>query len=144
MKFYYSEFDGLEVFRNIRDRGEVRAAIKLPYRVFPKTEYSENSTDVFGSAALKAWYSADDIIVGVQVYYPEGEFYFLGGQLLGVSVNELEVFLIGLGVGMEYEADKTGVNIKNNTVRFYAPDFGECGKRAKIEAVYLTIPGFTG
>lgn len=140
MIFRYSESDGLDVFKGIRHRAVIRMALGLPSRVLPKTEFSENSTDVFGSVAAKVWYTAEDVISGVEIYYPEAEFFIFGKQVLGGTVSDLELIVKGAGAGLTYEKDGSGVNIKEDTVRFYAPDVGVMMGQAKIEAVYIEIP----
>jgi len=140
VKFIYSEADGLSIFRGMRNRKAVRESIGLSYLELPKTEFSENSTDAFGEAVLKAWYDASNNISGVQLYHPAAEFYFSGLQLLGIFMKDLAACLRVLGVEFEYDEDGTGLNIKSNTVRFYAPDFFDIGEVAVVEAVYIDIP----
>jgi hypothetical protein len=144
MTFNYSEADGLSVFSGVRDREAVRKVVDLPYRVFPKTEFSDNSTDVFGGAALKVWYDANDKISGAQIYYPEASFCLLGKQLLGKSVKDLELLLSEMGLELVFDIDGAGFNIKNDTVRFYVPALAELDKRARVEAVYVEIPEAKG
>jgi hypothetical protein len=98
MKFYYSDSDGLEVFAGVRDRESVRRAIGLPFETFPKTEFSENSTDAFDGATIKAWYDAANIVCGVQLYHSSAEFYIQGRQLLGVSIAVAEKAFTELGM----------------------------------------------
>ncbi|ATB66761.1 hypothetical protein [Pseudomonas mosselii] len=93
MNYTYSSQDGLDVFTGGRD--EVRAKLKLPYKVFAKTAFSENSTDVFGDVLMKVWYDRHARLSGVQLYYPEASVEFLGQTLLGISVELLEAFFNG-------------------------------------------------
>lgn len=143
MRFDYSELHGLDIFENIRSRTSLRSVLGDPSRVLPKTAFSENSTDVFGAVTMKAWYSEEDIVSGVEIYYPEAEFYIFGKQVLGRAVSELEIVVKDAGLDLLFENDGSGVSIKNDTVRFYAPDVGSLKGEAKIDAVYISVLAFT-
>lgn len=140
MLFKYSDSDGVDRLFGIRNRGDVRRAIGVEYRVFPKTEFSDNSTDAFGGSIAKVWYDADDNARGIQLYYPAAEFYFSEKQFLGVDLGEAELFLCDQGVAFDYDDDNAGISIKGGAVRFYVPNTDELGKAAIIEAVYVEIP----
>ncbi|MBN7822460.1 MULTISPECIES: hypothetical protein [Gammaproteobacteria] len=140
MLFKYSDSDGVDIFFGVRNRGDVRRAIGVECRVFPRTEFSDNSTDAFGGSIAKVWYDADDNACGIQLYYPAAEFYFSEKQFLGVGLGEAELFLSDQGVAFDCEDDNTGISIKGGAVRFYAPNADELGNAAIIEAVYVEIP----
>ncbi|WLH54017.1 hypothetical protein [Pseudomonas tolaasii] len=137
MKLNYSQSKGLENFFCGQGREDVRKVIGLPYRVFPKTEFSENSNDAFGEAVMQAWYNSSNELLGLEVYFPNACFYYDGKQILGLSIEEVERFFVAEGVSFEVEKDKTGINVNQNSVRLYAPDMGDLGGRATVEAVYV-------
>lgn len=141
MNFTYSSKDGLDVFAGVRGRDEVRAKLKLPYKAFAKTAFSENSTDVSGDALVKAWYDQHDSLSGVQLYYPEASLDFQGQTLLGISVDLLERFFQRMHVNYEFEDDGSGMKLLTDglEIGLYAPDL-ESGKSAIVEAVYVPIP----
>ncbi|WP_346400768.1 hypothetical protein [Pseudomonas syringae] len=139
MRFKYSESDGLSVFKNARFRNAIRKKLGGDYKAFPKTRFSENSTDVFGGAVVKVWYDANDEVKGVQLYHPEAEFYYFGKQLLGSNIEELELFFSSIGQSLIFDDDGTGFNAENNAIRFYVPYLDEFQKKARVECVYIDI-----
>lgn len=143
MKFEYSKTDGLSIFKGIRTRDAVRKRIGVGYKTYAKTEFSENSTDVFGESMIKIWYSANDEIEGVQLYHPEAQFFYHEKQLLGIQTKELNLFFAALKQSLVLESDGTGFNARNNAIRFYVPELDELEESAKIECVYLEIPQLT-
>ncbi|MDH1629788.1 hypothetical protein [Pseudomonas mosselii] len=141
MNYTYSSQDGLDVFAGVRGRDEVRAKLKLPYKVFAKTAFSENSTDVFGDVLMKVWYDRHDRLSGVQLYYPEASVEFLGQTLLGISVELLEAFFQRIHANYAFEDDGSGLKLLTDglEIGLYVPDL-ESGKSAIVEAVYIPIP----
>jgi hypothetical protein len=140
MIYDYSETDGLAIFREVRNRADVRARIGIAYEVLPKTEFSDNSTDVFGSVVMRVWYTATDIISGVELYYPKAKFLLYGQQVLGCTVRELRLKVQAPDLILEEDADGTGFNVKDDTVRFFVPDWLEKGELATVDSIYLQIP----
>ena len=137
MRLNYNQSNGLEDFFSGQGREEVRKVIGLPYRIFPKTEFSENSIDAFGEAVMQVWYNCSDELLGLEVYLPNACFYYDGKQVLGLSIDDIESFFVAEGVPFEVEKDKTGINVNQNSVRFYAPDMSDLGGQATVEAVYV-------
>lgn len=137
MRLNYSRSNGLEDFFCGQGREEVRRVIGLPYRVFPKTEFTENSIDAFGDAVMQVWYSCSNELLGLEVYLHNAFFYYEGKQILGLPIEDVESFFVAEGVSYEVEKDKTGINVDQNSVRFYAPDMNDLGGRATVEAVYV-------
>ncbi|WP_084309006.1 hypothetical protein [Phytopseudomonas flavescens] len=140
MFFEYSDDDGITLFDRVRERSKVRELMGGHVRVFPKTEFSENSTDVFGDVFAKVWYSADNNVSGVQLYDPDAKFYYAGKQILGLSLGEVRNFLNDSRIDFAYEEDGSGIVIEDGRVRIYIPDSDEYGELAKVEAVYIDIP----
>jgi len=141
MKLTYCARNGLQVFAGVRARDDVRARLGLPYRIFAKTTFSENSTDAFGGVLLQAWYDKNDYVTGVQLYEPEARFEFRGQSILGASVREVERALQGLNAHYEFEEDGSGLKLLADGLELglYAPDAKD-DKEAKVEAVYIPIP----
>lgn len=63
----------------------------------------------------------------MEVYFPNACFYYDGKQVLGLSIEAVESFFVAEGVSFEVEKDKTGINVNQNSVRFYAPDMDDLG-----------------
>jgi hypothetical protein len=89
---------------------------------------------------MKAWYSADDILSGVQIYYPEDDFYFKNKQILGISFADIKLILTSAGVDFSYEDDRSGIFLENRSIAFYIPDLSDSEFSAKVEAVYISSP----
>ncbi|MGC3894254.1 hypothetical protein [Pseudomonas urmiensis] len=142
MNFVYSATDGVDAFYGVRSREQVRERLNMPFRVFAKIEFSENSTDVFGDVVIKAWYDKKDRVSGVQLYHPEASLSFKGQQILGRTVNDVERFLQSVKVSYEFEADGSGLKIMADALELglYAPDLDVLGKDAHVEAIYVPIP----
>lgn len=137
MKFIYSERNGLDGFAWGQDMSKVRETLGVPYRTFPKTDCSENSTDAFGDAIVKVWYDASDCMSGLQINHPNALFFYEGKQLLGQSLKEAENFFVALGISYELEADKTGITVSQDSVRLYVPDMIDLGGDAIVKAIYI-------
>lgn len=137
MIFEYSEKYGVSLLAGDRDRARVRGLIGYDFRVLPKTEFSENTIDVFGSVIARAWYDASDILIGIEFYAMGSEFYFSGRQVLGKDFQYLENLLSTLGVAFDVEEDGTGISINDGRLRFYVPDMLESGPLAEIKSVYV-------
>lgn len=137
MRLNYSQSNGLESFFCAQGREEVRRVIDLPYRVFPKTEFLENSIDALGDAVMQVWYNYSDELLGMEVYFPNACFYYDGKQVLGLSIEDVESYFVAEGVRFKVEKDKTGLNVNQSSVRFYAPGMSDLGRRATVEAVYV-------
>jgi hypothetical protein len=139
MKFNYHEVWGLDIFEGIpQTRSAVRSRLGEPTNVLPKTAFSQNSTDVFGNAALRVWYTGEEEMLGIELYHPEVEFVFFGKQILGACVFELESSLTRAGLKISYNADGTGVSSEDGDLRFYAPNISEEKEQAKVLAVYIS------
>lgn len=137
MKLNYSQSNGLEDFFCGQGRDEVRRVVGLPYRVFPKTEFSENSIDAFGEAVMQVWYNCSNELLSLEVYFPNSCFCYDGKKILGMSIEDVESFFVAEGVSFEVEKDKTGISVNQNSVRLYAPGMSDLGGRAMVEAVYV-------
>lgn len=140
MNVIYNVKNGLEGLEGVRDRTAFRSTVALPYKTYPKTKFSENSTDVFGELVIKAWYDAKNCLCGVQLYHPNASFFYEELQILGLSIQEVEDFFSTKGILFEVEEDKSGVRVNRGSVRIYAPDMMDVGGTAKVEAVYVSIP----
>ncbi|WP_285351707.1 hypothetical protein [Pseudomonas sp. ME-P-057] len=137
MRLIYSQSSGLEHFFFGQGREEVRKVIGLPYKVFPKSEFSENSIDAFDEGVMQVWYNRSNELLGLEVYLPNAFFYYDGKQILGLSIEDIESFFVAEGVYFEVEKDKTGINVNQNSVRLYAPDMNDLGGRATVESIYV-------
>lgn len=137
MIFEYNEKYGVSLLAGNRDRARVRDLIGCDFRVLPKTDFSENTIDVFGSVIARAWYDASDILIGIEFYAMGSEFYFSGQQVLGKDFQYLENLLSALGVVFDVEEDGTGISINDGRLRFYIPDMLEGGPSAEIKSVYV-------
>lgn len=139
MIFDYSEKYGVSLLAGVRDRARVRDLMGGDFRVLPKTEFSENTIDVFGGIIARAWYDASDILIGIEFYALGSEFYFSGGQVLGKDFQCIEKLLSTLGVAFDVEEDGTGISINAGRLRFYIPDMLESGALAEIKSVYVDL-----
>ncbi|OLU22207.1 hypothetical protein BVH03_25340 [Pseudomonas sp. PA15(2017)] len=137
MIFEYNEKYGVSLLAGVRDRARVRDLMGGDFRVLPKTEFSENTIDVFGSLVARTWYDASDILIGIEFYALGSEFYFSGVQVLGKDFQYIERFLSALGIAFDVEEDGTGISINDGVLRFYIPDMLESGPVAEIKSVYV-------
>ena len=140
MNFYYSHNDGLTIFNSIRDRRDVRKAVGINYRVFPKTEYNENSVDSFGKLSIKCWYDKKNIITEVELHDLDAMFYLFNKQVLGISYKELKAILNENNICVVKDEEGLGINILKDTIRFYIPEIEEERDFAKVESIWLKIP----
>ena len=137
MIFEYNKEHGISLLVGVRDRARVRDLMGKDFRVLPKTEFSENTVDVFGNVVARAWYDACDVLVGIEFYALGSEFYFSGSQVLGKDFQYIEKLLSTLGVAFDVEEDGTGISINDGRLRFYIPDMLESGPLAEIKSVYV-------
>lgn len=140
MDFYYSNVDGLTVFTGVRNREYVRNVLGIEYRVLPKTEFSDNSIDTFGRSIAKCWYDKADKLREIELYDLDSRMFLLDKNVLGVSYLELKQILKSLSLNYDMDNEGLGINIFNDTVRFYIPNLAEDGNNAKVEAVWIKIP----
>ena len=140
MDFYYSENDGLTIFNGIRDREEIRRAIGIDYRVFPKTEFSENSVDAFGKAVARCWYDTSNQCIEIEIYNISSKFYLYNQQLIGITYSKIKDILKSKNIDYCLDEEGLGINIFNDTIRFSISKIDECGELAKVEAVWIKIP----
>lgn len=87
MIFEYNEEHGVSLLVGVRDRARVRDLMGKDFRVLPKTEFSENTVDVFGNVVARAWYDACDVLVGIEFYALTLSFIFQGVRCWGRIVN---------------------------------------------------------
>ncbi|HHQ1839987.1 hypothetical protein [Acinetobacter sp. AKBS16] len=140
MDFYYSQTDGLTILKGIRNREDVRAAIGVEYRVLPKTEFSENSTDSFGRLIAQCWYDEANVLIEIELYDLDARLFLSDKNLLGISYFELKEILKSLDILYTLDDEGLGGNIFNDTVRFYIPNIDEEGDNAKVEAIWIKVP----
>lgn len=139
MDFYYSKTDGLTILRGVRNREGVRKAIGTEYRVLPKTEFSENSTDSFGQLIAKCWYDKDNILIEIELYDLDARLFISNKNVLGISCLELKEILKSLDYTYILDEENLGINIFDDTIRFYIPNIDEGESSAKVEAVLIKI-----
>lgn len=139
MDFYYSQTDGLTILKGGRNREDVRKAIGTEYRVLPKTEFSENSTDSFGQLIAKCWYDKANVLAEIELYDLDARLFLSDKNVLGISYLELKEILKGLDYLYIVDDENLGVNIFDDMVRFYIPNMDEDGNNAKVEAVLIKM-----
>lgn len=143
MDFYYSQSDGLTIFNGIRDRVDIRRAIGVDYRVLPQSEFDENSVDVFGKSIARCWYDVNDKCIGIELYDLGSRFYIFNQELMNINYFEIKDILKKDKVDFFMDDEGLGINIFNDTVRFYIPKIDEYGEQAKVEAIWVKIPNKT-
>ncbi len=140
MNFFYSETDGVTLFSGVRDRDDIRQSIKLPYKIFPKTKFSENSEDSFGNTALRVWYFSSNKVMEIEFYTPECNFFYKTYDLLSMTYGELLAVVKLHGWETVDPGEGLGFDLEGGSVRLYIPDIEDDGLNAKCKAVCVVVP----
>ena len=139
MDIFYSQLDGVTLFRGVRDRETIRNLINHEYKVFPKTKYSENSEDAFTGIA-GASYFADDTIMEIEFYAPECKFFYQTYNLLGMNYGELLKAVELNGWDIIKDDETIGLSLESGQLKLYIPDMADEGFNAKCKAVCVVVP----
>lgn len=137
MKFNYCESDGIDIFNGIRERMLIRSRIGGEVREFNSSAFSE-SMDAFGATELKVWYDGQNFITGAEII-GNSEFWLLGQNLIGVTVEYLKKFLSSHGFLIYIPDEGIEITIKKDSVRFYVPSMPELGNLAVVESIYVSV-----
>ena len=79
------------------------------------------------------------IMTGIELYMPEAKLWIGDYQFLGKTFAQVKNKLNEMNITFKEQKDGTGINIMNDSVRFYIPDIPELVDLAIIKAVYISF-----
>lgn len=135
MNFFYDKKNILTLFEGIQKREDIRKIIPLKYETFKKTPFSKNTSDFFGDLEVMCRYDENNLLSGVELYYPKAEFYFNEKQMLGIKLSCLIYFLKEHEV--EYYLDGDSIIVDQYGLDFYIPEYDNEAGNAIVKSIYI-------